>query len=301
MGRWCLFILIAVCSGAPLVAQVSGTVLDDSGRVDNGAFVELAGGREYLRVQLSSGRFVFRDVRDTGPLWVEAFHGSRFSSRVRVSPSDTALRLVLEWPARTGLTASRTLFTGRVQDREFAAGGIQCEGPACDLRVPDTVGTVFCWSTILGARQDTAVEHVWYWRDREVARVRLTVRGPRWRTWSSKRIDRGRTGTWRVDVVTLGGALLAERVLMVESSRDEITREDLAYSQADNAYDVIQRLHIRWLSDGARGSRVYVDGVDRGTNWAILYQIPRDTIAFIRWRGGVAPGGRLDVTTLRPD
>jgi len=45
-----------------------------------------------------------------------------------------------------------------------------------------------CFSEIGGAARADTVSHVWYWGDREMARVPLHVQGARWRTWSTKRI-----------------------------------------------------------------------------------------------------------------
>lgn len=73
---------------------------------------------------------------------------------------------------------------------------------------PADVGQLYCWTSITNAGDSTAVEHVWYHGDEEVARMALTARGERWRTWSRKTIPSDRTGEWRVDVVGPGGAVL---------------------------------------------------------------------------------------------
>jgi len=64
-----------------------------------------------------------------------------------------------------------------------------------------------CFSEVEGTGRDTVL-HVWYWGEREMARVPLEVRGPRWRTWSSKRIMEEWRGDWRVDITTMDGSLL---------------------------------------------------------------------------------------------
>jgi hypothetical protein len=169
------------------------------------------------------------------------------------------------------------------------------------MNVADDIGRVYCWSTITGARRDTVVEHVWYWQEREMARVRLAVRGPRWRTWSSKQIARVWSGTWRVEVVTTDGTPLDVRFLTVESTSNVITAAELARTDARNAFDVIQRLRLRWLGRQARGSpSVRVNGVDRGTDWSVLYDISRDSLQSIRWRDSAGPTGTLEVTTRHP-
>jgi hypothetical protein len=300
-----LLAFMASLPGGTLRAQIRGTVVDDSGRADARAMVDLTGPRVYRRVGLTGdGRFVFRDVHDTSAVWAQAFDGARFSSRLRVTPRDTALQLALRWPPRTGLAATRTILTPRVSERGYDATQITCQGPACALGVTDDIGRIHCWSTITGARQDTVVEHVWYWQEREMARVRLAVRGPRWRTWSSKKIAPGWSGTWRVEVVTADGTPLAVRFLTVESTSNVITSAELARTDATNAFDVIQRLRLRWLGRKARGSggspSVRVNGVDRGTNWSVLYAIARDSLQSIRWRDSAGTPGTLEVIIRHP-
>lgn len=300
--RVALLGLVPGLAGGALVAQIRGTVVDDSGHPEPQAFVDLTGLRVYRRVGLTGdGRFAFRDFRDTDAVWVQAFDGARFSSRVRVTLRDTALQLAVRWPPRTGLAASRTIITTSVRERSYDATGITCQGPACAMNVADDIGRVYCWSTITGARRDTVVEHVWYWQEREMARVRLAVRGPRWRTWSSKQIARVWSGTWRVEVVTTDGTPLDVRFLTVESTSNVITAAELARTDARNAFDVIQRLRLRWLGRQARGSpSVRVNGVDRGTDWSVLYDISRDSLQSIRWRDSAGPTGTLEVTTRHP-
>lgn len=297
--------LVTGLAGGSLLAQIRGTVVDDSGRPAPHAMVDLTGPRVYRRVGLTGdGRFAFRDVYDTSAVWAQVFDGERFSSRVRVTLRDTALQLILRWPPRTGLAATPTILTTSVRERSYDATKITCQGPTCAMNVADDIGRVYCWSTITGARRNTAVEHVWYWQEREMARVRLAVRGPRWRTWSSKRIAPEWSGTWRVEVVTTDGTPLAVRFFTVESTSDVITSEELARTDATNAFDIIQRLRLRWLRRQARGSRgfpsVRVNGVDRGTDWGLLYDISRDSLQSIRWRDSAGPAGTLEVITRRP-
>ncbi|RME32350.1 MAG: DUF2914 domain-containing protein, partial [Deltaproteobacteria bacterium] len=69
------------------------------------------------------------------------------------------------------------------------ARGIEQRQPVDTLEVvPADVGRLYCFSRVTGARDDTRIAHVWYWQDREMARVDLPVRSSNWRTWSSKRI-----------------------------------------------------------------------------------------------------------------
>ena len=73
---------------------------------------------------------------------------------------------------------------------------------------PVSVGKLSCFTTILGAHEPTTVTHVWYFDTTERARVDLVIKGPRWRTYSSKKIQAHEVGSWRVEVVDTEGTVL---------------------------------------------------------------------------------------------
>jgi len=73
---------------------------------------------------------------------------------------------------------------------------------------PADVGQVSCYTKVLGATGETYIEHVWLREDVESARVRLPVRSPAWRTWSSKRIRPDWTGKWTVRIEDAEGRVL---------------------------------------------------------------------------------------------
>jgi hypothetical protein len=58
---------------------------------------------------------------------------------------------------------------------------------------------------VVGAEEDTWITHVWYFENKELARVRLDVSSSDWRTWSSKRIMPQWKGLWRVEVLDATG------------------------------------------------------------------------------------------------
>jgi hypothetical protein len=68
--------------------------------------------------------------------------------------------------------------------------------------------TLYCFTRVTGAKGDIEVAHVWYYGDVERARISLSVRSSRWRTFSSKRIQAHETGKWRVEVLGPGNTLL---------------------------------------------------------------------------------------------
>jgi hypothetical protein len=60
---------------------------------------------------------------------------------------------------------------------------------------------LYCFTRIVGAAGDSAVTHVWYYQDNEMARVTLPIRSKDWRTYSSKRFLPNWKGEWRVVVI----------------------------------------------------------------------------------------------------
>ncbi|RMG68308.1 MAG: DUF2914 domain-containing protein [Nitrospirae bacterium] len=70
------------------------------------------------------------------------------------------------------------------------------------------IGRVYCFSRITGAKTNTTVRHLWFYKDRFMAEVELPVKSPDWRTYSSKRILPSWKGPWRVDITDREGLLL---------------------------------------------------------------------------------------------
>ncbi len=94
----------------------------------------------------------------------------------------------------TGPTVEATVGTA-VADR-------QLQGAAESF--PTTVGRVFCYTKIAKTQAGANMEHVWYHDSTEVGRVKLTIGGSPWRSWSSKNVPPEATGDWHVDVVADG-------------------------------------------------------------------------------------------------
>ena len=73
---------------------------------------------------------------------------------------------------------------------------------------PASVGRLYCFTTIIGAQSPIDITHVWYFGGTQRARVNLTVKSLRWRTYSSKKIQSHEIGNWHVDILGPGGDLL---------------------------------------------------------------------------------------------
>jgi hypothetical protein len=67
---------------------------------------------------------------------------------------------------------------------------------------------VYCFLEAQAIENDTTVSFVWYYENREMARVSLPLtKGMRWRTYSSKKIM-GLKGNWKVELLESSGIIL---------------------------------------------------------------------------------------------
>lgn len=78
------------------------------------------------------------------------------------------------------------------------------------------LGPVFYFTEVNGADTPTHIAHIWYYEGREMAKVPLSIEGPRWRTWSSKRMLEDWKGSWRVEAVDADGKLLSSQTFEVQ-------------------------------------------------------------------------------------
>jgi hypothetical protein len=80
---------------------------------------------------------------------------------------------------------------------------------------PADVGQVSFYTVLEGDFGARVVAHVWVRNGEEVARVPLTVHGPRWRTWSNKTIPASWTGAWEARLENPDGTVLARAPFQV--------------------------------------------------------------------------------------
>ncbi len=104
--------------------------------------------------------------------------------------------------------------------RAYVCRGIEQSEPTeagkSFIPAPDGVLHLCCFSEIGAPAGPDTVVHVWYWGQREMASVRLGVKGPRWRTWSTKQILDDWKGEWHVDITDRNGVLLSRLPFSVE-------------------------------------------------------------------------------------
>jgi len=102
-------------------------------------------------------------------------------------------------PDSSAITVSRAVIATGVENREPTGVAEQ---------FPDSVGTLYCYMVVEGDFPETQLVQVWMHGDQEMARVPLTVKGPRWRTWGSKTILPEWTGAWTVNIQDANGNVL---------------------------------------------------------------------------------------------
>ena len=122
-------------------------------------------------------------------------------SRAAVSAASKPAR------AKTALRVVEAVFCTAVKDRNPQGVGDTFDS---------SVKKVFFFTRVQGAKTPTTMSHVWYWKEKKMADVPLAIRSEKWRTWSSKRIDRSWKGHWAVKVLDANGAVLITKDFQIQ-------------------------------------------------------------------------------------
>ena len=104
----------------------------------------------------------------------------------------------------------------RVEQMEFCAAVRDRAPVGAAGTFPSDIARVYCFTKIAGAQDTVSVDHVWYFKDREISRVSLEVKSASWRTWSTKRMAPEWRGPWRVDVVESDTTVVASKEFVLE-------------------------------------------------------------------------------------
>jgi hypothetical protein len=76
-------------------------------------------------------------------------------------------------------------------------------------RNPTIVFSAVCYSSFDQVPQKMIVYHNWYHRDVPSAKIRLTLKPPRWSTFSSIQLRKTDIGPWRVEITDGKGNVLS--------------------------------------------------------------------------------------------
>ncbi|HAH05064.1 MAG TPA: hypothetical protein DCM05_00840 [Elusimicrobia bacterium] len=100
--------------------------------------------------------------------------------------------------APADVSVSRSAVCTAIQDRE--PSGTQESGA-----YPVGVGVIYYWTEIQAKTVPIAIKHRWSREGKVSAEIELSVKNPRTRTWSTKKIV---PGAWKVEVVTAADEVL---------------------------------------------------------------------------------------------
>lgn len=101
--------------------------------------------------------------------------------------------------AETGI--SRSIFTTAIEDKE----------PVSDMSAfTNKTAKIYFFTELTGLKGHT-ITHRWEYNNKTMAELSFEIGADRWRTWSSKNILPGWTGTWQVSVLDEGGNIMDQK------------------------------------------------------------------------------------------
>ncbi len=103
-----------------------------------------------------------------------------------------------------------------VVDMKFAEKIVNRQPVNVSNEFPSNIGKVYCWTKIRAFEVPTYIVHQWYYKGKLMASVKLDIRSPLFRTWSSKRIIPQWKGTWRVVVKDANGSIVASKEFLIK-------------------------------------------------------------------------------------
>jgi len=96
-------------------------------------------------------------------------------------------------------SVSRIVMTEQVENLEPVGSTVEFK--------PD-VQKIYCYTEIETDKYPTEVTHIWIYEKNIEAEIKLPVRSPKWRTYSSKAIQTNWHGNWKVEVYAEDGKLI---------------------------------------------------------------------------------------------
>ncbi len=73
---------------------------------------------------------------------------------------------------------------------------------------PVDTKNLYCYTSFNSIRQETVIYHVWYFKDKLVAKIKLKLKPPIWATFSRIYLRDTDIGPWRVDVLDESGNII---------------------------------------------------------------------------------------------
>jgi hypothetical protein len=82
---------------------------------------------------------------------------------------------------------------------------------------PAGISKLYCFTKIVDAKVPTSVTHIWYYGNREMARVVLPIRYESWRTYSYLSFHQDWPGKWSVAIVSPNNEILKVATFIIET------------------------------------------------------------------------------------
>ena len=125
-----------------------------------------------------------------------------------------AVFICLLFPLSGRSQSNDTAATRATADKIALVRALMCE----DIKdlVPQNSTTVFsierrkaiCFTTFDPVPEKTVIYHQWFHRDQTSAKIKLTLKPPRWSTYSSIQFRAEDIGPWRVEIIDSQGQIL---------------------------------------------------------------------------------------------
>jgi len=70
------------------------------------------------------------------------------------------------------------------------------------------VGKLFCFTKLTSQTDSSEISHVWFYQNKQMAKINLSMNAKSWRTWSAKTIMPSWKGNWRVEIQDSNGNVI---------------------------------------------------------------------------------------------
>jgi len=124
--------------------------------------------------------------------------------------------LIAQTPESTTKTESAPVTTLKVDKIACGTGVVDRELQGQDTVFSESTEKVYCWVTLLGGSEGTAVNFVWYHDGKEVIKIPIAANYSRTRTWSYKSMYAGAKGDWKVEVTDSDNQVLGSTSFKIQ-------------------------------------------------------------------------------------
>ncbi len=66
-------------------------------------------------------------------------------------------------------------------------------------------GKLYCFTKLSSQTDSSEISHIWFYQDKQMAKIDLPMKAKSWRTWSAKTIMPAWKGNWRVEIQDANG------------------------------------------------------------------------------------------------